>query len=122
MPQQPASAGMRVLLPRVSALITDGSADCPTPVQNMSGLASGNGRRSVGWCEEEVNAWIVAKIKGQIWVPGPLPKFPTIIRKAEVVRRVGLSHVRIWQLERESWFPRRFPLTDRVAETADAAD
>jgi predicted DNA-binding transcriptional regulator AlpA len=76
----------------------------------------------VGWCEEHVNDWIVARIKGQPWVPGPLPKFPTVIRKRELVRRVGLSHVRIWQLEREGKFPRRFPLTDRPGASDAAAD
>jgi len=35
----------------------------------------------------------------------------TIIRKAEVVRRTGLSYSTIWRLERDGEFPARLQLT-----------
>jgi predicted DNA-binding transcriptional regulator AlpA len=86
---------------------------------DISGISSP--RTAVGWIEEAVNDWIHARIKGQSWVPGPAPRWPTIIRRQELLRRVGLSYVRIWQLEKEGKFPKRVRLTDR-AEAQDAAD
>jgi predicted DNA-binding transcriptional regulator AlpA len=87
---------------------------------NKNGI--GHGRVPVGWIEQHVNEWIISRIKGKPWIQGPMPQYPSIIRKAELLSRIGLSHVRIWQLEREGKFPKRVRLTDRAEEVADAAD
>jgi predicted DNA-binding transcriptional regulator AlpA len=81
---------------------------------------------AVAWVEEQVDDWIRSRIRGIAWSPGPIPQHPRLIRKAEVLRRVGLSHVTIWQLERNGRFPARVLLTggDRrltVEELGDAA-
>ena len=83
------------------------------PSPNMAGLAR---RTAVGWVEEEVNRWVRCRIKNELWTPGPIPQFPTIIRKNELMRRIGLSHVRIWQLEKENKFPRRVRLTGEAGD------
>jgi predicted DNA-binding transcriptional regulator AlpA len=90
------------------------------PFPDISGIGRGRTAGACGWIEEAVNDWIHARIKGQPWVPREMPRYPAIIRRQELLRRVGLSHVRIWQLEREGKFPARIRLTDR-AEVADAA-
>jgi predicted DNA-binding transcriptional regulator AlpA len=78
----------------------------------------------VAWVEEEVNAWIRSRIKGVPYQPPPLPERPVLIRKAEVLRRTGLSHPWIWKLEKQGNFPTRVRLGVRptVAEAVDAAD
>jgi len=91
------------------------------PVRNPTPDQRGLGSAPVGWCQEQVDEWVRAKIKGRQWAPSPMPLYPTIIRKPELLRRVGLSHVTIWKLEREGKFPRRFPLVER-GEAADAAE
>jgi predicted DNA-binding transcriptional regulator AlpA len=92
------------------------------PNPDTSGIGRGRAAWAVGWIEEDVNAWIRSRIRGVPWVQGPMPRYPTIIRKQELLRRVGLSHVRIWQLEKEGKFPKRVRLTDRAEAPADAAD
>ena len=83
------------------------------PSPNMFGLpSSGSGRRACGWLEHEIDAWVFQRVKGYPWTPVPPAEHPKILRKKEVLARVGLSHVRIWQLEREGKFPKRFALTD----------
>jgi predicted DNA-binding transcriptional regulator AlpA len=92
------------------------------PSPNTSGIGRARTGRAVGWIEEDINDWIHARIKGQSWVQGPMPRRPTFIRKNEVLRRIGLSHVRIWQLEKEGKFPKRIVLTGEQVESSDAAD
>jgi predicted DNA-binding transcriptional regulator AlpA len=73
---------------------------------------------AVAWVEEDVDDWIKCKIRGVPWSPGGIPEHPTLIRKAEVCRRVGLSHVTIWQMERQGRFPARVPLMGAAADAA----
>jgi predicted DNA-binding transcriptional regulator AlpA len=75
----------------------------------------------VAWVEAEIDAWIRARIKGAPYQPPPLGEQPVVlIRKPEVLRRTGLSHVGIWRLEKQGKFPKRVQLSDRQ-EIADAA-
>jgi hypothetical protein len=58
--------------------------------------------------EQQVDAWIHARIKGEEWVPPEdVPEHPVLIRRKEVERRTGFSHVHIWRLEKIGKFPRR---------------
>jgi predicted DNA-binding transcriptional regulator AlpA len=43
---------------------------------------------------------------------GPMPVRPSIIRKAEVSRRTGLSRVQLWRLEKRGEFPALVRLTE----------
>jgi predicted DNA-binding transcriptional regulator AlpA len=79
------------------------------------------GNAPLGWISEHVDDWIRAQIKGVPYAPGPLPQFPTVIRKKELLRRVGLSYPTVWALMKKELFPKSFRLTDR-AEAQDAAD
>lgn len=72
---------------------------------------------AVLWVEQEVDAWIKAKIRGVDWQPAEHDQ-PNLIRKREVLRRAGFSHFTIWNLERQGKFPCRL----RIGEVADAAD
>jgi predicted DNA-binding transcriptional regulator AlpA len=103
------------------ALTSSAPARKVPTLANPSPDFSGFHGPAVGWVEEAVNEWIIARIKGQPWTPGPMPRWPTIIRKQELLRRVGLSHVRIWQMERDGKFPKRVRLTDRATEAGNAA-
>ena len=77
---------------------------------NMAGLTSGG--RATGWVKQHVYAWVNARIKGQPWTPGAMPQWPEILRKREVLAIIGLSNVRLWQLEQEGKFPKRIKLTE----------
>jgi hypothetical protein len=59
------------------------------------------------WIEQHVDGWILARIKGEEWVPEPVPPQPVLIKRKEVERRTGFSHVHIWRLEKIGKFPRR---------------
>jgi predicted DNA-binding transcriptional regulator AlpA len=87
-------------------------------IRNPTPDTRGLGAAAKGWCGEQVDHWIHCRIKGQAWTPIPMPRYPTIIRRPELLRRVGLSHVTIWAMERDGLFPRRFALTG----PADDAD
>jgi hypothetical protein len=63
---------------------------------------------AVVYIEQQLDDWLRAKVRGEAWRP-VVPKNPTFIRRKEVLRRVGLSHVTIWKLEREGKFPRHSP-------------
>jgi predicted DNA-binding transcriptional regulator AlpA len=86
---------------------------------NFSGFRRGNAPR--GWISEHVDDWVAARIKGRAWVEQPLPRFPTVIRKHELLRRTGLSYPTIWAMEKRGEFPKGFPLT-YAQGAVDAAD
>jgi predicted DNA-binding transcriptional regulator AlpA len=73
----------------------------------------------VGWVEQHVDHWIHTRIRGEEWVPPEIPEHPVMIRKEELLRRVGLSYPTIWQLERDGQFPRRVTLTPLAREAAE---
>ena len=73
---------------------------------------------AVGWIESQVDEWVHARIRGEEWTPGPVPPHPSIIRKAQVFRRTGPSHVSIWKMERAGRFPRRIRLTEVAHDAA----
>jgi hypothetical protein len=80
------------------------------------------GNAPSAWIGEWVMDWVHARVRGEEWVQGPMPKFPTIFRKHTVLDRTGLSNVTLWSLEGKGLFPKRFALLDRVAEAQDAAE
>jgi predicted DNA-binding transcriptional regulator AlpA len=65
------------------------------------------------WIEQQVDDWIRATIKRQRWVP-VMPDKPSFVRKAEVLRRVGLSNVSLWLMEKRGEFPQRLHLEDEM--------
>jgi predicted DNA-binding transcriptional regulator AlpA len=76
-------------------------------------------QQGVGWIEQHVDDWIHSRIKGVNWVQPEVPEHPVMIRKAEVLRRVGLSHPVIWDMERRGQFPQRVRLTPQARDAAD---
>jgi hypothetical protein len=74
----------------------------------------------VFYCEQSVNEWCRAQIKGVPWTPNPeLPEKPKFINKREMLNRVGLSFVTCWKLEKEGRFPKRYRLASKM-EAVDA--
>ena len=74
----------------------------------------------VFYCEQHIDEWTRAQIKGVPWNPNPVsPEQPNFIPKREMLRRVGLSFVTVWKMEKEGRFPKRYRLTSKM-EVADA--
>jgi predicted DNA-binding transcriptional regulator AlpA len=90
------------------------------PAPNTAGLCA-PGRGAVGWCREQVDSWVHSRVKNTLWMCPPLPRYPTIIRKRELIERTGLSHVTLWKMEKRGLFPPRFKLTGPVV-IDDAAE
>jgi predicted DNA-binding transcriptional regulator AlpA len=65
---------------------------------------------AVGYVEQAVDDWIKSRIRGVPWTPGPIPEHPRLIRKNEMLRRVGLSYPTVWELEKRGKFPTRIRL------------
>lgn len=75
--------------------------------------------RPVAWVEAEIENWIRSRIRGLPWVPAKeICDSPRLIRRPEVLRRVGLSYPTIWALERDGKFPPRVKLTALVVPIA----
>jgi predicted DNA-binding transcriptional regulator AlpA len=91
------------------------------PHPNVRGL----GNTPVAWDDGQVTEFIYKRIKGERYrAPKGLPERPVLIRKAEVLRRTGLSYPTIWAMEKRGEFPPRVRLVPvtQEAETADAAE
>ncbi len=70
------------------------------------------------YVEQHVDDWIRARIRGEEWAPAPLPEHPVLIRKKEMLRRVGLTDPAVWHLEQRGKFPKRIRLTDAPGEAS----
>ena len=91
---------------------------------NSNPDTTGLGSAPVAWDDGQVTDFIHARIKGlRYTAPEGLPERPVMIRKAEVLRRTGLSYPTIWAMERRGEFPRRVRIMPlRPDDETDAAD
>jgi predicted DNA-binding transcriptional regulator AlpA len=60
---------------------------------------------AVFYVEQQIDDWIRAQINGNPWQPVE-PAKPVLIRRREVLRRVGFSNFKRWRLESDGRFPR----------------
>ena len=67
-----------------------------------------DGKRAF-WPEHQIDHWIHCRIRGAdpTAVPVEEPEHPRLIPQREVLRRVGLSRVTVWRLEKNGAFPAR---------------
>jgi predicted DNA-binding transcriptional regulator AlpA len=80
----------------------------PKPISNTT---------AVVYCEQQVDDWLRAKVRGEPWRL-VVPRQPTFIRRREVVRRVGLTYPTIWKMERDGTFPRPIRLNEISRDAA----
>jgi predicted DNA-binding transcriptional regulator AlpA len=62
------------------------------------------------WVEQDIDHWIRCRIKGVPWFPAETPEHPVLIKRAEVVRRIGLSYMAIFNMIKAGKFPRAIKL------------
>jgi predicted DNA-binding transcriptional regulator AlpA len=76
----------------------------------------------VAWDESQVTDFIHCCIKKMPYTAAPLPERPTLIRKREVMRRVGLSYPTIWKMEKQGRFPQRVRIVQVVVPKGKEVD
>ena len=87
----------------------------PTP--DLRGLDPGRG--VVVYVEDQIDEFLRCCVKGVPYTqPDDLPERPRFIRKKEAIRRVGLSYVTMWSMERQGRFPRRFHIAPGGVDAA----
>jgi len=77
--------------------------------------------RAVFWVQQQVDDWIHAQIRGEDWQPVE-PAQPVLIRKREVLRRVGLSYFSVWKMETAGRFPARVRIGHVASEQKAVAN
>ena len=78
--------------------------------------------RRAYYLEADVDAWIRARIRGEKWFPAAEHPEPLrLIPRRETLRRVGLSGVTLWKMERAGLFPRPVRPTETGMWTGEPA-
>jgi len=70
------------------------------------------------YIEQQVDDWTRARIAGKRWIERT-PESPTFIRRKEVLRRIGVSHMTIYSMEKAGKFPRGIKLREITADGAE---